>query len=171
MRFPDTKFMKRTFKLADMPEIKKQAPIIPYNFSSPNTVHYFNGRTAAQDTPDPDPYDIAPSGYIPPQFEYLLNPKAMSDTLASIYAPLKAPFDGPNIAQAMQHLFKEYDQYSMRTYLNGKLGFPSSVVNLMETFDKSTGWYDRGLVESVCESLAFQGTGSSSDGINYYCFE
>ncbi|CAA7261987.1 unnamed protein product [Cyclocybe aegerita] len=59
-----------------------------------------------------------------------------------------------------------HDAYSTRAYMAFKyipspsLGlpeahFPTRVINWCETFDKSTGWYDRGLTETVLEALAF----------------
>ena len=174
MRFPNTIFMKRTFELAQLPAIQSKAPMIPYYFSSANTWDYFNGQQVAPGTNAPDPYNIGPSGYLPTQpkdWSYLLNPANLQTELEAIMKTLKASFSGSSsIAEAMTTLMTTYDQYSMRSYLES-LGYPSEVINLMETFDKSTGWYDRALTESVCESLAFEGVDPTPANIQYYCFE
>lgn len=72
------------------------------------------------------------------------------------------------------------DAHSTRSYMSfaytpsPSLGIPedhlsTGVVNWVETFDKSTGWYDRGLTETVLEALAF---GQVGDGtVDWKCIE
>lgn len=73
-------------------------------------------------------------------------------------------------------LMMDYDKYSMRSYMAGNrtdtapwldkkglMPYPLDVVNWCETFDKSSGWYDRGLTETVLESLAFSWDGKPID--------
>ena len=70
----------------------------------------------------------------------------------------------------------EYDQYSMKSYMAGNrsdtrpwldkeglMPYPMNVVNWCETFDKSSGWYDRALTETVLETLAFSWDGEPID--------
>lgn len=72
------------------------------------------------------------------------------------------------------------DAYSTRAYLSFKY-IPSAsfglepehlttrVINWLETFDKSTGWYDRALTETVLEAIAF---GEVGDGqVHWKCIE
>nr|QAA96039.1 L-amino acid oxidase 4 [synthetic construct] len=72
------------------------------------------------------------------------------------------------------------DAYSTRSYFSFKylpspsFGLPSEhfstrVINWLETFDKSTGWYDRGLTETVLEAIAF---GEVGDGeVDWRCID
>jgi len=72
------------------------------------------------------------------------------------------------------------DDYSTRAYLSFKyipsatfgLGpehLSTQVINWLETFDKSTGWYDRALTETVLEAIAF---GEAGEGqIDWKCIE
>ena len=72
------------------------------------------------------------------------------------------------------------DDHSTRSYMtfayipSESLNLPeqhlsTDVVNWIETFDKSTGWYDRGLTETVLEAIAF---GQAGDGvIDWKCIE
>ena len=46
----------------------------------------------------------------------------------------------------------------------------SDVVNWVETFDKNTGWYDRGLTEAVLEAIAFGQAGGGAV-IEWKCIE
>jgi len=72
------------------------------------------------------------------------------------------------------------DAYSTRSYFSFKyLPNPSfglaaehlttRVINWLETFDKSTGWYDRGLTETVLEAIAFGQAGDAV--IDWKCIE
>ena len=72
------------------------------------------------------------------------------------------------------------DDHSTRSYMtfaytpNASLNIPeqslaTNVVNWLETFDKSTGWYDRGLTETVLEAIAFGQTGGAT--VNWTCIE
>ncbi|KAF8153859.1 hypothetical protein B0H34DRAFT_661915 [Crassisporium funariophilum] len=72
------------------------------------------------------------------------------------------------------------DVYSTRAYMslkytpNPSWGLPpdhlsNRVVNWLETFDKSTGWYDRGLTETVLEAIAFGQVGDAE--IDWKCID
>jgi len=72
------------------------------------------------------------------------------------------------------------DAYSTRAYFsfkylpNPSLGLApehltTRVINWLETFDKSTGWYDRALTETVLEAIAFGQAGDVD--IDWKCIE
>ena len=72
------------------------------------------------------------------------------------------------------------DAHSTRSYMafaykpNVSIGIPeqplsTDVINWLETFDKSTGWYDRGFTETVLEAIAFGQAGGAV--INWTCIE
>jgi hypothetical protein len=75
---------------------------------------------------------------------------------------------GTDSTEGWDYLMK-YDAYSTRAYMAIaykpskeliKLGMPdgplpTDIINWCETFDKSTGWYDRSLSETVLEAIAF----------------
>ncbi|EIN12605.1 amine oxidase [Punctularia strigosozonata HHB-11173 SS5] len=179
MRFPKTPFMKRTFDLVD--RINEASPDrlkwIKYIFKADNTFSYFNGVRLVPSSNDwvanPDPYrinDYTPH-YIPNQYASLLRPMELQQALNGIMQRLKADFVTMDIDTAMRKLIQNYDQYSMRSYLSlGPDRYPSEVIDLFEAFDKSTGWYDRALVETVCESLAFSWTDTTTLP-DYYCLD
>ncbi|TFK29189.1 hypothetical protein FA15DRAFT_752962 [Coprinopsis marcescibilis] len=77
----------------------------------------------------------------------------------------------------------KYDKYSTRSYLQfeylpsdhmqSKYNLPNehlstAVINWLETFDKSSGWYDRALTETVLEALAF---GQYGPKIEWRCID
>ena len=72
------------------------------------------------------------------------------------------------------------DDHSTRSFMtfaykpNVSLGIPeeslsTDVVNWVEDHDKSTGWYDRGLTETVLEAIAFGQAGGAV--IDWKCIE
>jgi hypothetical protein len=69
---------------------------------------------------------------------------------------------------------KQYDQHSTRPYLQFAYvpsqefgvpltGLPCSVVDWMETFEGSTGGYDRALTEMVLDAISFGVVGPKSE--------
>jgi monoamine oxidase len=80
-------------------------------------------------------------------------------------------------------VMKENDAYSLRAYMSFKyipsvnlelppMHLTNNVINWCETFDNSTGSYDRGLTETVLESLAFAKSGSEIIGdVEWKCFK
>jgi hypothetical protein len=171
MRFPDTPFMKRTFDLinpARQPPILNPPPkMIPYIFEQPNSFLYFNGSRTANVSPlPPNPFNISPM-YVP---ETLLRAGQPADSINAVMAAPRQLFVDNDLATAMQKLYVQYDQYSMRSWME-KNGFSSSGINYCETLDKSTGWYDRALTENVLESVAFDWPAKGGDEISWWCFE
>jgi hypothetical protein len=175
MRFPKTPFMWRTFHLLEdvLPtKLKNQPKDVPQIFKyffdvedGKSSWHCYNGyrlndKEFRKNAELVDPFHIDEGDsrdYIPGPWKYLLNPVKLAAELEGIMSSLVSNFkeDGSNLQEALHELIQSYDQFSMRSYLASK-GYPTPVINLLETFDKSTGWYDRGLVETVCEYLAFQ---------------
>jgi hypothetical protein len=96
-----------------------------------------------------NPFNIS-SEYFPS------NLLAQGEPLNSINTVLAAPrqlFVDNKIEPAMQKLYAQYDKYSMRSWMEYN-NFSSSGINYCETLDKSTGWYDCALTETVLKSLA-----------------
>ncbi|KAG2151137.1 uncharacterized protein EDB93DRAFT_295054 [Suillus bovinus] len=80
-------------------------------------------------------------------------------------------------------VMKENDAYSLRAYMSFKyipsvnlklppMHLSNNVINWCETFDDSTGSYDRALTEAVLESLAFAKADSEIIGdVEWKCFD
>lgn len=151
MRYPDTPFMKRTFDL--MKNRGLNIRLIDYIFTAPNTFHY---------------YPFSPKGYV--DDKYLV--EGAETIVKDMLTPLKAPFKERPIDEAIKILM-EVDVHSTRSYmaLALKPPYPSSAIHWCETMDKSTGWYDRALTETVLESLAFQWTKDDSKDVVWKCIE
>lgn len=151
MRFPNTPFMKRVFDLAK--NRKLSVKLIPYIMESPNTLLFYNNARVYNKDPSTtgDPFNI--SGYI--SDPNLRTPQDVSQMVALAlqrFRDLFRPQPGeqpPDIAKAMIELFKETDEFSMRSYMSRILGMSDREISWCETLDKSTGWYDRALTEST----------------------
>ena len=141
MRFPNTPFMKRTYDLAKNRGLQVSLDV-PYIMSSPNTIMYFNGNTANEDSSG-DPFHV--SDYVD---QGLTSPSEVQARVAGVIQPFRNLFIQTDIATAMSKLFSETNKYSMRSYMFLG-GMNSQDINWCETLDKSTGWYDRALTEST----------------------
>jgi hypothetical protein len=179
MRFPKTPFMTRTFQLAE----KVNAKQIPYHFQAPNTFKFFNGvhlpRIPGEPPLDPkDPYRINTTteynqkSYISKNYDEYLVPDFVATFLQKCMMEFKEEFRNhpEDLKLAMQRTIKKYDKYTMRSWLSEHRQLPSAVINVMETFDKSTGWFDRALMETICEDLAFNWLSKAAD-LDWVCFE
>jgi hypothetical protein len=180
MRFPDTPFMKRTFQLAEKVNVKQ----IPYYFQADHTFKFFNGVHVPRLPGEPpldenDPYNINTTtefnrqSYIPsPDFQKFLNPEVIADFLGDLMMEFKEDFrtHSGDYKEAMRLTIAKYDKYTMRSYLSEVVKLPAAVINVMETFDKSTGWFDRALVETIVEDLAFNWLSKATD-LDWVCFE
>ncbi|KAJ3510580.1 hypothetical protein NLJ89_g4592 [Agrocybe chaxingu] len=143
--------------------LKMQDKLLPYYFKSNGSpgFQYFNGvRARIGDGADFD----APSLGIADQFIKNGVTAIVDDVVgkfaAGIYEDLKT--GGEEGWQDMM----AHDAYSTRAYMAFKYipspsldlpeaHFSTRVINWCETFDKSTGWYDRALTETVLEAIAF----------------
>lgn len=151
MRFPDTPFMRRTFALIEKMGLRDQ--LIDYNFEGKHNFRH---------------YPYSPKGYIPETFLDKNPVEIMKEVLKQPRALFK---DCATIKEAIERLTKEYDHYSTRSFMNEK-DIPSSVIKWCETMDTSTGFYDRGLTETVLESVAFDWPEKeNSKKIEWKCIE
>ncbi|KAK2462140.1 hypothetical protein APHAL10511_005838 [Amanita phalloides] len=172
MRFPEIESMRRVFHLFDYPplntgDLQLKAKIKPFIFTSNNSFLSYNDVTVKHnDVPAGDPFkasavikDTNPNPYIAAGVTAILN-----DVLGRFAVPLMNDLktgktDGWD-------LMMKYDKHSTRSYMAlaytpsdhlnlPKKPLPTDVINWLETFDKSTGWYDRALTETVLEAIAF----------------
>ena len=153
-----------------------QEKLVPYYYASNKSpgFQYYNGiRVRIGDHSDFD----APALGINQSY-IAAGTKAIVDDVVNPFA--KALFD-----DLKDHTTTGWDKmlsadaHSTRSYMtfaytpNASLGIPETslstgVVNWLETFDKSTGWYDRGLTETVLEAIAF---GQAGGVVNWTCIE
>jgi len=181
MRFPKIKSMERVFRLFDYPplntgNIALKAKLRPFYFvgaGNNNTFYEYNGVRVRQNAmPAQDPFkakeviqDVNSDPYIS------AGTKAIVDDVIDPFATrlledLKKDFDFDVAGSPGWKYMQSFDLYSTRAYMSIKYTpspslnlpekpLPTDVVNWCETFDKSTGWYDRAFSETVLEAVTF----------------
>jgi hypothetical protein len=189
MRFPEIDSMKRVFHLFDYPPLNKgdlalKKKLKPFYFSNENTFLSYNGVTVRQSDQVSDAFkdaaviqDVNPVPYV------AAGAKNIADDVIEPFAK-RLLYDLQHNTNTGWEFLKSFDLYSTRAYMNiqyrpsARLNIPDKplpvdVVNWIETFDKSTGWYDRSLSETVLEAVAFGWNPSSSpvEQTRWWCIE
>ena len=167
--------MERMFKLFEYPplntgDIALKAKLKPFYFvggGNNNTYFSYNGVTIRQNAmPAQDPFkadqviqDVDSNPYI------IAGTKAITDDVIAPFA-IRLLDDLKNGGSDGWNHMRKFDLHSTRSYMAlqytpsnniniPKKPLPNDVINWCETFDKSTGWYDRALSETVLEAVAF----------------
>ncbi|KIJ70595.1 hypothetical protein HYDPIDRAFT_164579 [Hydnomerulius pinastri MD-312] len=180
--------MKRVAELIEYEKLNQgpeplRSKVIPYYFETQNPCKpgflYFNRvRTHVGDAKES--FEAAKMG---------VRPEYIKAGVGPIVYDVVEPF-GRMITEDMQtgqkrgwQVMKQNDGYSTRAYMSLKympsinLGLApthlsTNVINWCEMLDKSSGWYDRGLTETVLESLAFAKAGGKPFGeVEWKCFD
>jgi hypothetical protein len=175
MRFPDINVMKRVFHLFHSEQLnsgedKLKNHLIDFKFSNDDAFHLFNNiripnKYTGNATADMFNFinvpQIGASGY-----ETLVN-NAIGPFIKKLEDDMKAK---PPSYEGWNHLM-ENDIYSTRTYMSLKLRYDTPTIDWLESMDKSSGWYDRALAETVLESIAFGVTSDPNVKTKWYCLE
>lgn len=182
MRFPNTPLMDPVFELFDQIGIKREGKLIPYIFQAPNNTLFYNSILKQRagvtgHTSDFKPWGI-PDAYAKHAWNDLVDNAIEPFAKALVNDVERETDDG-------WKMMMTYDKYSTRAYMAGdrrdntekldELGlmpYPLNVVNWCETFDASTGAYDRALTEKVLGTLAFAWPENNpTKGIEWFCVE
>ncbi|KDR80293.1 hypothetical protein GALMADRAFT_242628 [Galerina marginata CBS 339.88] len=186
MRFPKIRSMQRVFNLFDYaplntPDIALGSKVHPFVFQCDNTFLSYNGVTVQG---SPPPYDVFKSSEViqdtNPQPYIQAGTKAIVNDVISPFASGILQDLGQDEKPGWDYMMR-FDSYSTRAYMSiayepsEDLGIPpcplpTDVVNWCETFETSTGWYDRALSETVLEAIAFGWQpGPDPPSVEWYC--
>jgi monoamine oxidase len=179
MRFPKIASMQRVFALFDYPPLNRDGIALKrklqhYIFASGKAFYDYNDVTVRQsEVPPGDPFkasqvikDVNPDPYIAAGTSAIVD-DVIRPFATGILKDLKKHLDFDKFHGPGWVYMQGYDLYSTRAYMSTKYlpsprlpnlpatPLPTDVVNWCETFDKSTGWYDRALTETVLEAIAF----------------
>ncbi|KAJ7207139.1 hypothetical protein GGX14DRAFT_567704 [Mycena pura] len=183
MRFPQTDSMSRVFHLFGYAPLNRdglalKSRLKPFHFvgaGNNNTLLSYTGVTVRQNAAPTasDPFkselvikDADPRPYV------AAGAKAIVDDVIRPFAEALLQDMKDKTKKGWEKLLR-YDRHSTRAYMTTqyipsddlnipKTSLPVDVVNWLETFDMSTGWYDRAFTETVLEAVAF-GWDPSSD--------
>ncbi|KAJ8475240.1 hypothetical protein ONZ45_g15681 [Pleurotus djamor] len=171
MRFPDTIVMTRLFHLFKYGPLNTlpfdlQGKLRPYLFkdAKEKSLLYYNDVRKTRGS-DPSGDDF--------QWSQLdVSEDYLKVGVTPIVNDMVTPFSDKLVRDLAEGTHEgwdylmQFDAYSTRAYMSTKyipspnLGLPATplsttTVNWCETFDKSTGWYDRSLAETVLEDMCF----------------
>ncbi len=193
MRFPEIAAMRRVFQLFDYKPLntgdlalkKKLKPFFFRGAANNDTFLSYNGVTVKQNAlPAGDPFqgeaviqDANPQPYL------RAGAKAIADDVIAPFATRLLDDLEYKTNDGWEYM-KQFDLYSTRSYMSIQYRpspelnlparpLPTDVVNWVETFDKSTGWYDRALSETVLEAVAFGWSPSTNplESTPWWCIE
>ena len=196
MRFPKISSMERVFKLFDYPPLNTagialKAKLQPFYFvggGNNNTFFSYNDVTVRQNAlPAQDVFKakevIKDAHSDADRDRYIAaGTKAITDDVIDPFASRILDDLENGGSEGLEYL-KTFDHYSTRTYMSLKYTpsaslnlpntpLPTDVVNWCETFDKSTGWYDRALSETVLEAVTFGWQpGPNPPRTQWFCIE
>ena len=185
MRFPESISMKRIFHLFDYEPLNRgslqlREKLTPYFLSHPNALMSYNGVSVPQSLatlhsfrPETVISDVDPTPYISVGYQRIID-DVVNPFASALYEDLK------NDTKTGWDYLRSFDRYSARAYMHFKyspspnLGLPEEplsidVVNWVETFDNSTGAYDRALSEIVLDALAFGWKPPTDPEIKWWC--
>jgi hypothetical protein len=178
--------MERVFKLFEYPPLNHGAQALnsrltPFIFFNNNTFFDYNGVTVRRSAmPDADPFKAQQVLVTPHKQAYIAAgvTKIVDDVIGPFAAALLDDLKTGSNEGWKKLLAKDF--HSTRSYMaveyepSPKLNLPKGplpgdVINWLETFDKSTGWYDRSLSETVLEAIAFGWQPNSTRPTDWFC--
>ncbi|KAJ7786179.1 hypothetical protein B0H16DRAFT_1295633 [Mycena metata] len=177
MRFPKTDSMNRVFNLFDdpnlnTPDIALGSRIKRFHFvgaGNNNTLLSYNGITIRQNNQPPLTDDVFRAREVVKDTDAA---RYIAAGTTAIVNDVIRPYgkallnDLKDGTQDGWELMKSVEDHSTRSYMAFQYRpsssidlpattLPNDIINWCETFDKSTGWYDRSFSETVLEAIAF----------------
>lgn len=156
MRLPDSTFQAIVYNLIDhlnqSPSLPKDMAInrIPYILNSPGNFVHINGHSYTSDGTSPavlTPRDLdweVPSEYLVKSASSLLK-----EALQPFITELREDFE-----QGFQRLLR-FDHMSFRYYLQTEVGWPTNVINFVETVISQTNQFALSTTELVMQNMDF----------------
>lgn len=191
MRFPNTTSMTRVFSLFDYPPLNTDGLALreklrPFIFESNDTLLSYNDVAVVRDDMQAlaqDPFHSAAviqdtnssSAYVSVGANAILN-----DVIAPFATRLLADIQN-NIQDGWKYL-QTYDGYSARSYMaleyrpSTSLGLPNAplpldVISWIETFEDSTGAFDRAFSEIVLDNVDFGWSADPRKSADWFLIE
>ncbi|KAI9441304.1 amine oxidase [Lactarius indigo] len=154
MRLPCSKFQKYTFDLIDwlrqfrLPQDRK-VKLIPYILTATGNRLYVNGvRGDGYQVTSTTPASI--NWEVPDHFKNKTAGELLKTAIGPLIEMLEADFD-----QGFKELVEKYDDFSFRFYLVSVLGWPTPVIDFVETVTSQTNQFALSVPEMVMQNMDF----------------
>ncbi|KAH9177715.1 flavin-containing amine oxidoreductase-domain containing protein [Lactarius sanguifluus] len=154
MRLPQSGFQTYTFDLIDwlrqfrLPEDRK-VKLIPYILSAPGNRLYINGvRGDGYQVTSTTPASI--NWEVPDEYKNKTAGELLKTAIGPLIQMLEADFD-----QGFKELVERYDNFSFRFYLVSVLGWPTCVIDFVETVISQTNQFALSVPEMVMRNMEF----------------
>lgn len=191
MRFPEISAMRRLFHLFHYPPLNRDgfalsSSLKPYIFANNSALLSYNDITVTQGAPRIEnefrDYEVIGDTFSRPYVAAGAG-RILTDVIKKHALGILDDFRrGNGIHEGLDELLR-YDSYSARAYMItiyrpsrdlAGFGLPdapltSDVVNWIETFESSTGSFDRAYSELVLESVAFGFDGTNYPKTKWHC--
>ena len=158
MRIPHSPFQSILFDLIkylqsfQLPS-DKQVELIPYHITSPGNFVYLNRRR-----PDNvDACSVTPrsvSWPLPADQKEAFQDRSAGDLMLEAVTPLLRKLE-VNFVGGFNEICQEFDNFSFRFYLNFVLGWPTDVIDFVETVTSQTNQFSLSVTEIVMEYIDF----------------
>jgi monoamine oxidase len=158
MRIPHSPHQNIVFELVKYLQCSKlpsnmQVDLIPYHLSSPGNFVYVNHCT---------PMYLDASSTTPRSIDWPLSEevrakfqdRSAEELMLEAISPLLQRLDG-NFVDGFNEICREFDNYSFRFYLNSVLGWPTDVIDFIETVTSQTNQFSLSVTEIVMEFIDF----------------
>src|SRR5712671_841299 len=129
-----------------------QVSLIPYHMTSPGNFLYINRVTPSLDTPSPTPRSI--NWPLSEEAKAKFQDCSAEELMLQAVSPLLQKLEG-NFADGFDEICRQYDHYSFRFYLTCVLGWPTDIVDFIETTTSQTNQFSLSVTEIMMEYLDF----------------
>jgi monoamine oxidase len=158
MRIPHSSFQTILFDLIDylrhseLPS-DKQVDLIPYNMTSPGNFVYINRcRPKNLDSSSTTPRSI--NWPLPGGMESEFQDRTAGELMLEAVRPLLQKLES-HFVDGFNEICREYDNYSFRFYLSSVLGWPTDIIDFLETVTSQTNQFSLSVTEIVMEHIDF----------------
>ncbi|KAH9969386.1 hypothetical protein BGW80DRAFT_631485 [Lactifluus volemus] len=158
MRIPHSSYQSIVFDLINylrsskLPS-DKQVDLIPYKLTSPGNFVYINRcRPERRDASSTTPRSI--NWPLPENLRAEFQDRTAGELMREAVGPLLKKLEN-NFVDGFNAICQDYDDYSFRFYLTSVMGWPTDVIDFIETVMSQTNQFSLSVTEIVMEYIDF----------------
>jgi monoamine oxidase len=158
MRIPHSPYQSIVFNLINYLRFSKlpsdkQVDLIPYKLTSPGNFVYINRcRPERLDASSTTPRSI--DWPLPESLKAEFQDRTAGELMREAVGPLLKKLEN-NFVDGFNAICQDYDNYSFRFYLTSVIGWPTDVIDFIETVTSQTNQFSLSVTEIVMEYIDF----------------